>query len=60
MKTNSGLTIDFKIIVGRWIEFIIKWIYNEILVQNNLLLWTRSGLGGDYDGLTMDYGVLRR
>jgi hypothetical protein len=60
MRTNNGLTKDFRIIVGHWIDFTIKWIYNEIiLVQNNLLLWTRSGLGGDYGGLVMEsFGLM--
>ncbi len=59
--------MDFWIIVGHWNDFTNKWIYSGILVQINLLSWTRSGLGGDYDGLvrecfglTINYGVLCR
>jgi hypothetical protein len=59
--------LDFWIIVGHWIDITIKWINIGVLVQINLLLWTRSGLGGAYGGLvkecfklTMAYGVLCR
>jgi hypothetical protein len=57
--------MDFWIVVGHWIDFTIKWINIGVLVKINMLLWTRSGLGGDYGELvkecfrfTMDYGVL--